>query len=462
MPIQLDTNRISKQTGTIAGPADGAIAGGVNIEQIALIQYSRRGLTLEAFDTKSNFKTVDLLHRAKQVDIFYSIFSNVIHCEIQIVDSINQLQNSDDPIIGEEYVVLQYRTPTSNDSIRLLFRAYSVTDITNNDANKSRAYTLMCVSPEAIENAARTVYRKLTTDTGDDGSRITDVIQNILSTDLGTDKPITIEPSSGIVNKYLLNMYPLEAVDYLRQCAVSTNRESSSFVFFERPDGYVFTTLEEIFAQSSQYKNVPSYIFDTIKHSDHSLPINNRALAFNEAQYVDNYTKIVNGGISNAVESIDLITGKFDTTLYSHLQSQDTFKYAESADRGYRNTKEFVQDFVEDIPSSKTIVVAATDNSTNLAKKLARQQAYALELTQSIVQMSVYGNTEVMCGDVINVDVISPNGTPPDVNEEQQVERAVAISSRYMIAKLRDTIKISDNPQHIQSFEMIKGHFLQE
>lgn len=460
MPTQIDTRKLTKQTAAIVGPAEGAIAGGVNIEQIALIRYPKRGLTFEKFINSSDLDVVDLIPRAKQIDIYYSVFDAAIHCEIQMLDSVDELQNPETLILGEEYVAIQYRTPTSDESVRLLFRIYSIGDLVTLDNNKSRTYTLYAASPEAMDNAALSVFRRLKTNAGEDGSRISDIVSTIVKTDLKSEKPVRIEPSSGLVNKYLLNMYPLEAIDYLRQIAVSSTRPSSAFVFYESPTEYVFATLEQLFADGLDNENVPSYLFDTIRHTDHDLPINNRALAYNQVVYVDNYTKLVSGGLSNVVLNLDLITGNFTNTKYNHLEKQGSFQFSEKAEQGYRNTEEFVREYVDDIPLSKMIVSSATDTTTNLALKLANQQAYALELAQNVMQLYVYGNSDVRIGDVIRLDVVAPDGTPPTEDEEQPIRRSELVSARHLITKLRDTIKISDNPQHMQSFELVKGHFL--
>lgn len=461
--------RLSPETGLytklVQQDSSNALAGDVDIEQLSLIYHAPKGLTVEKYiNNPSKYYTKDIVPRVQQIDLYYSIFTPTIYCELQCADAIDDLHNE---IEGEEYLYLEYKSPiyTVGDSIRLLFRVYKISDVLAAPNNRLRTYKVFATSPEAIDNATYTVYRSLRTRAGEQGTSISDIVPVILSSDLKTTKTIDIEQTTGIVNKYLANLYPLQAVDYLRQVATTTTRKTGSYVFFEKPTGYVFRTLEDLFDRGQKQGPVASFIYDTIRQTDHGVDDYVRPLAYNEMSFIDNYSKIVAGGFGNEVNNLDLITGKYTTTKYDHGRSRTSATYADPTDRARHNTDQFIQSYTSDT-YSKYIVSAATDGITdginNLAEKLAHQQAYALELAQNITQIAVHGNSKITIGDVINLSVTSPTSATGIGDRVEEVSIVKKTSGNYLISRCRDIIKISARPSHLQSLELIKGQFLIE
>ena len=444
-----------------------ALPGDVDVEQLSLIYYPAKGLTADKYiNNQSTYNIKDLVPRTQQIDLFYSVFTPTIYCELQCVDAVDDLHIVDDlhnEILGEEYLYLQYKSPVYNiaDSIRLLFKVYKISDVVTSPNNRTRSYTIYAASCEAIDNATVTVYRSLRTRSGDKGTSISDIVPVILSSDLKSSKPIDIEPTTGIVDKYLSNLYPLEAIDYLRQIATTTSKKTGSYVFFEKPSGYVFRTLEDLFEKGQKQGPVASYVYDTIGTTDHQLDRYSRAIVYNEMSFVDNYSKIVSGGFANEVNNLDLVTGKYTTATYDHSTSRSKATYADPTDRGYHNTPAYITSY-KNYTYSKYVVSAATDGTNNLPEKLAYQQAYALELAQNIVQMAAHGNSKVSVGDTIALTIQRPRATTVVGNRIEEPSVAKRISGNYLISRARDTIKISSRPSHLQSFELIKGQFLEE
>lgn len=464
MPTTLKPEQIN-QTALVQQDKSNIVAGDVDIEQLSLVYYKDRHLTINRLlNSGGSIRLKDIIPRVQQIDLFYSIFTPVIYCELQCVDSVDDLHGSgdqDSSIDGEQYLYIQYKSPflTTDQTTRLLLRVYAISDVSVSPTNRSRSYTIYATSPEAIDNAAVTVYRSLRSKSGDPGTSISDIVPRILSQDLKTTKPVDIEPTTGIVDQYLYNLYPLEAIDYLRHIATTANRSSGMYVFFEKADRYVFRTLEDLFEKGQSAGPVASYVFDTLGNTAMETDLYSRVLVYKQPTFVDNYAKIVSGGISNHVNSFDLITGKYSSITYEHSKSRTQNKYAEPADRGRNNSDQFLQQFSQGT-YSKYIVEAATDRRSDLARKLANQQGYGLELAQNIVQISVYGNSAVTIGDVIDLSLIVPTSATREGDRLEQPTVTRRDSGNYLISKARETINVSSRPQLLQSFELIKGQFL--
>lgn len=459
MPTQIRPERAGNTT-LVQQDQTNILPGDVDVETLIVIRYPQKGLTVDTIIKPNNLNTKDIMPRVQIVDLYYSIFTPTIYCELQIYDAVDDLHNQ---ILGEEYIYLQYKSPVyeAADSIRLLFKIYKISDVTTLPNNRARTYTIYAASPEAIDNATINVSRSLRTREGEAGTNISDIVPTILSSDLKTTKKIDIEPTTGIVDKFLNKLYPLEAIDYLRQIATTSSKKTGSYVFFERPDGYVFRTLEDLFSKGQKKGPVASYIYDTIGNSDFEIDRYSRIIVYNEVSFVDNYTKIVSGGFANEVNNLDLITGIYTTVAYDHTKSRGSATYADPTDRAMHNTDQFM-DAYKNKTYSKYIVSAATDGINNLAQKLASQQAYALELAQNIVQMSAHGNSKVMIGDVLDISILKPTAMTVDGDKNVEPYQAKMISGKYLIARSRETIRISNRPTHLQSFELIKGQFLIE
>lgn len=396
-------------------------------------------------------RAYSLMNQAVTVEIYESVMSPVIWAEIQITDSMGLLQNF--PIIGEEYIKITFKTPkTFGDSATYLLRVNAVNNKQVTQNNKKITYTLQCCSAELMTNVKKSVT--LTTK-----DTIKNIITNIIEDYIESDKPVFVDSTTGMEEIKIANLTPFEAIDFIRQRAVSARYQSSSFCFYESRRGYHFITIERLMddgakiVQSGNYDKI--FFFDNSGKNDSQNMTYRNIIAYNQISFGDSISKVQDGSLNNAVQQFDLITGDVRKLTYTDNIGADAFRSSSDTSSSGQSTS-FTRQHGKNTTLTRLIPTNSDRSASDLAEKITKSQAYAQKLAQNITQIHIYGDSEVTLGDVINLKL--PSGI--DVSTGQnQISRLD--SGTYTVTKIRQMILLGDRPQYTQSLELIK-HDIQE
>jgi hypothetical protein len=395
-------------------------------------------------------RAYSLMSQAAAIEIYESVMSPVIWADIQISDSQGLLQNF--PIIGEEYIKVVFGTPLSKSVASYLLRVNSVNNKQVTQNNRKITYTLQCCSAELIENVKRQVTMKKT-------DTVQNVVLSIMDEYIQTDKPVFIDDTTGIEDISISNLMPFQAIDMLRQRAVSNRYESSSFCFYESRFGYHFTTFERLLDDGAKIvengETDKVFFYDTIRNQNNENVTIRNILAYNQVSFGDSISRVMDGGLTNTVQQFDIITGDLRRLTYTDNLGSDVFKDSSSTSAAGQSTS-FLQRHGESSSVSRLITTQSDKRSSDLAEKLSKSQAFAQKLSQNITQIHIYGDAEIALGDVLNVKI--PSGVDT-TNGRSSVSKLD--SGSYTVSKIRQIITLGDRPQYSQALELIK-HDLQE
>lgn len=405
------------------------------------IQILKVQLTNEA-----GTKTYDMMNQVKGIELYESILSPVIFCELVVQDSINLHQNF--PIIGEEYVSITFKTPKHPKAVTYLLRVNKKHNLKIFENNKMATYSLQLMSAEVVKNSTRFVTKKYE-------NTIDNLISQILSAELKTIKPIRIDKTVGIEKGRITRMQPFKAIDYLRRRAISNEYQSSSFCFFENRDGYRLTTIEKMIedgnmALDKAKTSNKTFYFDTNRKDKVENVTMRNILAYNQIAFTDTVSKLQQGGINNKVSSFDLLTGSIDQKVYDNTVGERVFKKTEDS-ASPMNSATFINNHKNSTAKTKFVVMSSDKPQLKLPEKLSILQAYAQKVTQNIVQIHIYGDSEITVGDMIKCTFPSADSS----DKKKGVSRLD--SGNYLVAKVRHMIINSDRPQHTMALELIKG-----
>lgn len=413
-------------------PSGDIMPGDINLQTITLLSEDRQ-------------RQYDMLPQVQHIDFYESILSPVLFCDLTVSDSIGLLQSF--PIIGEEYVSIVMQTPGARGApATLLFRVNQVKDKVVNENLKSCTYTIQLVSAEVVRNASRMITLPYE-------NTIDNVIQSIVRDELGTQKPVHVDHTIGIEKGTITRMEPFKAIDFLRRKAVSAQYKSSSWVFYESRDGYFFTTIERLMDEGAKAiatgHSDKEFFFDASrKESVSSVTIRN-ILAYNQISFADTVSKIQSGGISNEVAEFDIMTGSV-RKVKSDPQQQ--FKTADGSASAPLNTSGFIGNHSKTTAATRFVTVSSDRPDTQLAERISQSATFTQAITQNIVQVHVYGDTEIKLGDVIKCSFPSASGS----DDDKGVSRLD--SGNYLVAKIRHMIINGDRPSHSMALELIKGN----
>lgn len=425
------------QIGGDKGPAStGAIqAGDVNILSLVLVSENQQ-------------RAMDLIDHVKAISIYESIMSPVVMADLEVADSIGMLQNF--PIIGEEYVNIVFQTPDTSLPATYNMRVNRVKDKKVTDNSKMVTYVLECVSMDLFKNSSNMITREF-------NAPISDIVKDILENELHTQKPMFIEETRGVEKSLVTLMQPFKAIDFFRRRAVSKKYVSSSFVFFENRYGYNFTTMEKLFESGSKFmeKSDKVFFFDPTSQNFNAQNVTIRnILAYNQATFFDSVSKIQSGGITNVVNRFDILTGDIVKINYTNNESQDKFKLGDQTPVAL-NSSGFDSTHGRN-PAVFSVVPYNSDKPESfLPEKLSILRAFVQRIAQNIIQIHIYGDTDISVGDVITCYLPAATGMTEDP------ENARLDSGNYLVTKVRHIIINSDRPQHTIALELVKGSFLE-
>lgn len=391
-------------------------------------------------------KTYDLMHQVKGIEIYESILSPVIFCELTVADA-NGL-HQEFPIIGEEYVTITFKTPKFAKAATYLFRVNKKYNLKVKENNKMATYNLQLMSAEVVKNSTRYVTKKYE-------NTVDNLITQILTTELKTIKPMRIDKTIGIEKGRITRMQPFKAIDFLRRRAISNDYQSSSFCFFENRYGYHFTTIEKMIEEGNKALDKlktsnKTFFFDTNRKSDFRNVTMRNIIAYNQIAFTDTVTKLQQGGLRNKVNAFDLLTGNIEQKTYDNTVGEKVFKKTD--DGGVpMNTAGFINNHKKDTAKTKFIVMSSDKPQLKLPEKLSILQAYAQKITQNIVQIHIYGDSDITIGDMIKCTF------PSATSAENDKGKSRLDSGNYLVTKVRHMITNGDRPQHTMALELIKG-----
>ena len=390
-------------------------------------------IELSSLDGK---RTFDMSKQATKIDLYESVIQPLIHGEVIVVDSIGLLNGF--PIIGEESLQLSFTTPGRR-KIEHKFNVYAVDQVSIEGGNKTISYRLKLVSQEAYKNSAKLVNKRTK-------GNISDLISEIISSDLESEKRVQSEGTRGIDDHVLSNLTPLQAVDKLRHRAVSATNASSSYVFYESfNDGFSFVTLESMLAKAA--KSPIGFFYDDALDTDILQSTFRDCIAYERLQTQNALEKIQAGALSNSVAKFDLITGAVTNIKYDSEQYEDIFASTGKTPRG--SSPGFVKDYGKS--TSRTFLVPYDSSGAEnfIAEKVGVLHSFVDKISQNIVHILVHGDTDLKLGDGASVTVTAATG----------MTDKKTVTNRYAISKIRHMILNSNHPVYTQSMELLNNSF---
>lgn len=411
----------------------GYVAGDIQIKKLLL-------------KSEDGCREYNLLQQAKIISVFESIMSPTVYAEIQIVDGIGLRNNF--PLIGEEYVEFEFSTPnTSCTSIYYLY-INEIANVTTNDTNTSETYTLRCISKEVITNSITLYNRKFKKESSE-------IVKDIFTDVFKDGKELNyVEPTRGIEEVIINNMYPMKAIDMIRKRATSKKYLSSSFVFFENAKGYYFTTIEGLFANNRDSIGDKVFFFDKKPNYDITAVDIRNIIAYQQVSSGNTVTKLQNGALTNVVNRLDYFTGQYTAIPYTINSANDKFQMADGVGQPGLNTTSFITKKNKKPAKQRLVPFSSERNDTQTAEKIAVLQSFIELITNDLVRIHVYGDSAVMAGDVIECKFPEVTG----LTKDPKLNRLH--SGKYLVSGLRHIITTGDRYNHTMALELIKGNYL--
>jgi hypothetical protein len=274
---------------------------------------------------------------------------------------------------------------------------------------------------------------------------IGNMISDLHSTFLGATKGLDAETTQGIQQYIVPNKRPLAAIDMLRRRAVSSSSLSSTFLYFENRDNFVFKTLETLFQGASAGRK---YTQRTAANYSNDIITFNDIISLRFDQQFNSANKLAGGGVSSTVRTWDMNLMKWTSTVVQIAET--AFK---RADQGATTSGAFKGQYSTP-GKTHTIPVDSNSPATGLDTAAPQQGAMSALTSGCYTTFNIPGDSELKAGEMCELEIYIKRQTT------QAAELEPNISGRYLMARVRHVINRPDmRPRYICAVEGIKSSY---
>ena len=396
----------------------------------------------------SSGRRINIINQLRELNIYQSIDSPFMSGNIVLADSAGVAELL--PILGQERLLFSLRTPGHQDSVNFNDYHAIIYNVEKRFQTTDREQTLI-INWTTLEH-----YKNLHTKISKSfNGMISTIVSEILSSDnfLGSKKPLHIDMTKNIRKYVIPNLNPFQTINLLKEEAVSGDM-SPHFLFFENPDGIHFRSLDSLIGSQGNL-NVPHK--NTYKSQPPEDPKDIEAalgtiLHWEIDDNSNNFLNVKLGMLSSTLYYHDIFNKNIQKFNYDY---NDTFKKRNSTNQENKSSGTLVPQakiddkIITEFADSKIFVhptasdklhSVGTDNNADewLQESISRE----LQRDYFTLKIETYGDTNIMCGDLINIVIPSNRPLSPTGGHEQMDP---ILSGRYLVTSLKHQVTPSES-----------------
>ena len=432
-------------------------AGQYNLTELKIISYQESNNPRQ-----DKFKSLDILPILRTFELTENLFAYSLAGRI-IVEDNNDFRTTL-PITGLERLSLSFNTPgllgyDYTEDTGVPFRRFKIANITLDPTNpKKQYYEILFCSPESYENVTESVSEAFT-------GPVENGVQKVLRNKkyLNSKKRFFFEPTKTNAKYVIPSKKPYETISFLARQAISAKYNNSGYMFYETADGYHFRSLESLFSfgggrlRKSKWNYQTQMVQTTDMDNDMLQNTERRMMSIKSYDFESPMATLENmqkGMYANKL----VVHDAFNKTITEH-----NFDYHSNFEKEYHaepigtGSSAFsmtpIAPFskesenakaITDLPNSKRMVMTDTTKihndyefvpvSATLPKQLSKSQV----LRQNVLNMSVYGKTDLRVGDMINISLPLLRPTNPD---EEDIANPY-FAGRYVVLAIKHIVAV--------------------
>ena len=421
----------------------------------------------------SSGMVIDLSASIINITIFEDTTMSSITGDILLQDSF--ALTSVGPIIGQEYLKLQIKTPSLTDKDQIIDFTENVFIVNSLESrvevgNSVTAYLLNFTSSEIVRNARTKVSRSLK------GS-YSDIVKIMLG-EVECKKKMYIEPTAGVKRIVAPNIRPFDVIKMAMKQSISKFYTKSNYLFFETLKGYHFRSLQSLYAQPSS-QTYTTFVAGSSIDNGGITNVEKELANVIDFEIIENPNSIVNytGGTfaSNLIvhDIFSKTYKKYKYGIFDEFRKENHItKYHKSNGDDFPiyshvfvdEQERTVQDFPARtfVTSTSNLLDKDAENSTenntfpfnpvNAQDWLQRRVSQKIQLEQGLlVNILTHGNTIVSAGDIVRLDL--PFNSAFKVTDGQKNDRFY--KGAFFIKRLRHDFDFGDK-KHKTHLTLVK------
>ena len=392
--------------------------GDIKILSIRLTNYDKSAIS-------------DIRGQVISMSIYEDMEQPSVYAELILKDGVNLVK--DFPIIGEEDLDISYITPGRDKPSLFKLRVYTVTGGSVDPSNQSSVYVIKAVSYEHIVNSINLTERSFK-------DTVTNIVTNILKTDIETNKSTFVEETRGIIPYTVPRMAPFQAIDLLRQRAIAKRPSGGVFVFFENQYGLNFKSIEGLIEEgkplvaSKIFTHAPQTEADPARQTYSWRNI----IQMEQLSKFDTIEKLTKGYYKNAIQSYDMLTKSFNITQFKINEHAEKFTYSDK-NATIPSTDSFLKTAMSGSPTYMFTPKDSSKGNVFISDLMGYRQTFVQLFNQIVVRCMVYGDNYLTVGDLVQLNLPDTAGTTGSKTDDNRY------SGKYLITKLRHVIVYEEN-----------------
>jgi len=398
--------------------------------------------SIKLWSTDKSRSVSNIANLVKNIKIYEAITDPFMTAVFSVVDGVGL--SSTFPLIGEEYIEIDFETPGYGDVVSLRFDVIDIKDKIQSSEDKSVMYNLYCASPEFRAN------NKVLKDIYNNQSPF-QIIKKLFKY-LETQKNLYVIPASfPNIDLDVTNLLPAQAIDKLRLQSRNPDEKSSAFCFFENKNGFIFTTVEQLMKDGKTKIGDKKYYFDAGSNRSIYTGTLRNIVALSRLSEASPFSGIMKGQLNSQIKTVDIITRTVENKVFRESEDGD-FEFADANPSSLRSGPGQVKDGSR---PSKTVlnIIDTSKNGPNLQEISLERSAYVSRLIQQIFRIELYGDTALNVGDVIEVNMPSSSALDdsPPLDER--------FTGNFLVSKICHNISLMGaRAVHSMTCEILKGN----
>ena len=388
---------------------------------------------------------INVIEQVQELNIYESIETPYISGNLLISDSGGAAESL--PLLGQERLLFKLRTPSHSGTVDFNNYHAIVYNVEKRFSSSEREHIIIMnwTTLEHLKNVRTKISASFK-------GNISDIVQKIVKSEeyLGSKKPLFIEPTKNLRKYVMPNITPFRAINLLRQEAVSADESSPHYLFFETPTGYHFRSFDSLLGQKKDL-SVPHKNIYRSQPAHQNNPEANLATIL-DWQVDDNFNSFLNtrlGMYGSTLFYHDIFNKNIQKFEYNYMK--DKFHKRNSMEQGNKTFGPLISQAIlekkktiTDFPDSKIFVhpTGSSDLHTegsdnNSGEWLQESRSRELESSYCTLKIETYGDTDIMCCDLINVNIPVNKPLNPPITK---ASLEPILSGRYLITDLHHQV----------------------
>lgn len=382
-------------------------------------------------------KTFNIVDLVQEINLYEDIFSNTMNGYLLIQDAAGLLSNH--LIIGEEMVVIKYKTPEIGSEVNKTFYVYKLSD-RSFDRNRATSYILHVISREAIESMNKKLSKAYS-------GKISETVKKLFD-EVKTDGGPELDVEDTANDYRFISAYwsPFETINWLSRRAINAGNVPN-YLFYEDADGYKFRSVNRMM-------NLPikrEFVYADINTSSQDGNLADSTKKVNGIYQdvgFDYIRRLSSGMYAGRLATLDM-TNK--TVNLSHYDYIDNFSQAEHLQPNPLVDTKLIRNKIASlyfIEKNTKRFSESDDQKYDLW--YLQNNSFMEQLNAFKFNIEVYGSTTIKAGDTIDFTI---NGFDQFTEGEKNEIVDKFYSGKYLITAIRHRIRSNE---HVMFLEIIK------